>query len=115
MVHFWLIRAIQETEPKTETHQADVVDEVLVADRAKSWSQIASTHFSSERRLDLVVHRSELVHPRTLSLTAAVARTGLGTLPSLNSERERVMGSTRHLRNVGGRQRRDPNGDWGAD
>ena len=87
----------------------------------KSWSQIGqkvgrrSRLRISHRRLDLVVHRSELVHPRTLSLTAAVARTGLGTLPSLNSERERVMGSTRHLRNVVGRQQRDPSGDRGAD
>ena len=50
MVHFWLIRAIPETEPKTEAHQGDVVDEVLVADRAKSRSQIQATHFSSQAR-----------------------------------------------------------------
>ena len=48
MVHFWLIRAIQETEPKTEAHQDDVVDEVLVVDWAKTRSQIQATHFSSQ-------------------------------------------------------------------
>ena len=47
MVHFWLVRAIQETEPKTEAHQDDVVDEVLLVDWAKTRSQIQATHFSS--------------------------------------------------------------------
>ena len=47
VVQFWLIGATRETEPKAEMHQADLVNEVLVVDRAKSRSQIALRHFSS--------------------------------------------------------------------
>ena len=47
MVHFWLIRAIRETEPKTRRIKLMLSTEVLVVDWAKTRSQIAFRHFSS--------------------------------------------------------------------
>ena len=69
----------------------------------------------SHRRLDLVVHWLVPVHYRISNLTADIVGAGRGDLIGLHSGHWRVAGSTRHLRNVVGRQRRDPSGDRGAD